>query len=65
MITKVRQFVEQHPYIAMWLVLAMGMVALLFILGPTQSTLLPREWAVIVMATILLAGLCVWIISWE
>ncbi len=62
---RIKVAVERHPFIAMWIILAIGMVAILFLLGPTESTLLPREWAVIVIATILLAGLCVWIISWE
>jgi hypothetical protein len=55
----------QHPYLTMWAILGIVMVALVFILGPTQGTLMPREMAVIVVATVLLAGLCVWIISWE
>lgn len=61
----VREWVSRHPYLTMWAVLAVVMVALLLVLGPTQSTLEPREMVVIALATVGLAGLCVWIISWE
>jgi hypothetical protein len=27
--------------------------------------LLPQQWAALIVATILLAGLCVWIIGWD
>ena len=60
-----RTWIGGHPYLSMWGVLSIVMVALVFVLGPTQGTLLPREMTVIVVATVGLAGLCVWIISWE
>ncbi len=62
---RIRTWIGRHPYLSMWGVLSIVMVALVFVLGPTQGTLLPREMAVIVAATVGLAGLCVWIISWE
>lgn len=61
----VRSWITRHPYLAMWLALAIVMVVLVLVLGPTQGALQARELAVILVATVLLAGLCVWIISWE
>jgi hypothetical protein len=48
----------------MWAVLAAGMVIIL-ILSARDVGLLPGQWAALIVATILLAGLCVWIIGWE
>ena len=59
-----REFTEQHPYLTAWVVLAIGMVASLF-WAARDAGLLPSQMAALVVATILLAGACVWIISWE
>jgi hypothetical protein len=48
----------------MWAVLAVGMVAIL-IWAAKDVGLLPGQWAALIVATVLLAGLCVWIINWE
>ncbi len=60
----VKQFVVQHPRLAAWLVLAVGMVIIL-IWSARDVGLLPGQWAALIAATIGLAGLCVWIIGWE
>lgn len=59
-----KQFVNQHPRLTAWLVLAIGMVIIL-IVSARDVGLLPGQWAALIVATIGLAGLCVWIIGWE
>ena len=59
-----RQFVSGHPMIVAWIMLAIGMVAIL-LWASKDVGLLPGQLAALVAATILLAGACVWIISWE
>jgi len=60
----IKQFVVDHPRLAAWLVLAVGMVAIL-VWSARDVGLLPGQWAALIVATIGLAGLCVWIIGWE
>lgn len=62
--TFVRRFFSEHPRLAAWFVLAVGMVAIL-IWSARDVGLLPRQWAALIVATIGLAGLCIWIIGWE
>ncbi len=60
----VKQFVVQHPRLTAWLVLAIGMVVIHF-WSARDVGLLSGQWAALIVATIGLAGLCVWIIGWE
>ena len=62
--SSLKQFVNQHPRLTAWLVLAIGMVVIL-IWSARDVGLLPGQWAALIMATIGLAGLCIWIIGWE
>jgi hypothetical protein len=55
---------DEHPRLMAWAVLAVGMVAIL-IWSAKDVGLLLRQWAALIVATIGLAGLCVWIIGWE
>ncbi|MGD2105073.1 MAG: hypothetical protein PVJ55_08185, partial [Anaerolineae bacterium] len=55
---------EEHPRLTAWFVLAIGMVAILM-WSARDVGLLPRQWAALIVATIGLAGLCIWIIGWE
>jgi hypothetical protein len=55
---------EAHPRLAAWIVLALGMVILL-VIEARDVGLLPHQWAALIVATVLVAGACVWIISWE
>lgn len=64
LIGTVRRFVERHPQIVAWVVLAIGMVGML-LYAARDVDLLPRQLAVLIISTIGLAGLCVWIIGWE
>ena len=57
-------FVGQHPQLTAWFVLAVGMVAIL-LWSARDVGLLAGQMLALVIATILLAGLCVWIIGWE
>ena len=53
-----------HPILSNWLILAVGMVIIL-IISARSVGFLPGQWAALVGATVALAGLCAWIISWE
>ncbi len=57
-------FGKAHPYISCWIVLAIGMVIML-LASSTHAGLLPRQLAFLAVMTVLLAGACVWIISWD
>ncbi len=59
-----KRLVSQHPYIWAWVVLAIGMVAML-VWAAKDVGLLPSQMAALIVTTILLAGACIWIISWE
>lgn len=54
----------RHPRLAAWIVLASGMTILLLI-EARDVGLLPTQWVALIVAAVLVAGLCVWIISWE
>ena len=60
----IKAWAGRHPRLVMWAVLAVGMVVIL-IWSAKDVGLLPGQWAALIVATILLAGLCVWIINWE
>ncbi|WP_448594647.1 hypothetical protein [Thermoflexus hugenholtzii] len=60
----IRGFVERHPRLTAWIALAIGMVAIL-LWSARDVGLTPSQMLALVVATIILAGLCVWIISWE
>jgi hypothetical protein len=62
--TAIKSFAERHPKIAAWIGLAIGMVIIL-LWSAKDVGLLPTQLLALVVATILLAGLCVWIIGWE
>lgn len=59
----IKEWASRHPRLVMWAVLAVGMVVIL-IWSAKDVGLLPGQWAALIVTTILLAGLCVWIISW-
>ena len=61
---QLKEFVSRHPQLTAWAALALGMVIIL-LWSAKDVGLLPGQWATLIVATILLAGLCVWIISWE
>jgi len=62
--SSLKRFISQHPRLTAWLVLAIGMVVIL-VWSARDVGLLPGQWAALIVATIGLAGLCIWIIGWE
>ena len=60
----IREFIGRHPQLTAWVVLAIGMVVIL-LWSAKDVGLLPTQMFALAVATILVAGLCIWIISWE
>jgi K+ transporter len=59
-----RRLWNEHPNLVSWLVLALGMV-IIVVIAARNVGFQPGQWAALIAATVILAGLCVWIISWE
>lgn len=59
-----KDFAARHPRLSAWVALAIGMVVIL-LWSAKDVGLVPTQLLALVVATILLAGLCVWIIGWE
>lgn len=57
-------WVEAHPRLAAWIVLTLGMIILLA-LEARDVGLLPAQWIALMVATVLVAGACIWIITWD
>jgi K+ transporter len=55
---------EAHPRLAAWAVLAIGMVVIL-LFEARDVGLTFGQWVALVVATVLVAGACIWIVSWE
>jgi hypothetical protein len=60
----IRNWIDRHPRLAAWIALAAGMVVIV-VLSAKDVGLLPTQMLALIVATIGLAGLCVWIIGWE
>ena len=60
----IKAFVSQHPRLASFIVLSVGMVALL-LWAARDAPLSGGQLGGLVLACIALAGACTWIISWE
>lgn len=58
------KWVMRRPRFSAWVVLATGMVGLL-VHEARNVGLLPSQWVALIVATVLVAGACIWIISWE
>lgn len=61
---RIKAFASARPRLAAWIALAAGMVIIL-IVAARDVGLLWNQWLFLILATIGLAGLCVWIIGWE
>jgi hypothetical protein len=59
----IKSWIQTHPNLTAWLVLAAGMVTLL-VFEARSVGLAASQWFWLVVITILVAGLCIWIISW-
>ena len=53
-----------HPRLAAWIVLSLGMIILL-VIEARDVGLLPGQWIALLVACVLVAGACIWIVSWE
>jgi hypothetical protein len=62
--TQLRRLWNAHPRLVSWFLLAVGMV-LIVVIAARDVGFKPGQWAALITATVVLAGLCVWIISWE
>ncbi|MDE2818603.1 MAG: hypothetical protein OXN94_16975 [Chloroflexota bacterium] len=58
------KWVMRHPRLSAWVFLAVGMVALL-VYEARNVGLETSQWIALIVATVLVAGACIWIISWE
>lgn len=61
---RIKAFASAKPRLAAWIALAVGMVIIL-IIAARDVGLLWNQWLFLILATVGLAGLCVWIIGWE
>lgn len=59
----IKNWITQHPNLFAWFILALGMV-LILIAEARDVGLQASQWFWLVVITTLVAGLCVWIISW-
>jgi hypothetical protein len=58
------KWIIRHPRLAAWFVLSVGMIILL-VVEAQDVGLLATQWGALIVATVLVAGLCVWIVSWD
>ncbi|MCC6800961.1 MAG: hypothetical protein IT325_12660 [Anaerolineae bacterium] len=56
--------IDRWPRLSAWIVLSVGCVALL-IYEARDVGLTTANWIALIVATIAVAGLCIWIVSWE
>ncbi len=59
----IKDWVLRHSSLAAWIVLAVGMNAIL-LYEARDVGLLPMQWFWLILITTLVAGACIWIINW-
>jgi hypothetical protein len=59
----IKNWIKSHPSLTAWIVLAIGMVAIL-VWEARDVGLEGMQWFWLILVTILVAGACIWIISW-
>ncbi len=59
----IKNWIRAHPNLTAWFVLAIGMVAIL-LWEARDVGLESLQWFWLVLVTVLVAGACIWIISW-
>jgi hypothetical protein len=57
-------FADARPRLAAWIILSLGIVILL-VIEARDVGLLIGQWLALIIASVLVAGLCIWIVSWE
>ena len=58
------KFADMRPRLAAWIVLSLGIVILLMF-EARDVGLLIGQWIALIVASVLVAGLCIWIVTWE
>ena len=58
-----KNWIKSHPNLTAWIALAIGMVAIL-VWEARDVGLEGMQWFWLILVTILVAGACIWIISW-
>lgn len=58
-----KNWISQHANLTAWFVLAVGMVAIL-VYEARDVGLEAMQWFWLIVITTLVAGACIWIISW-
>lgn len=58
-----KNWITNHPNLSAWFALALGMV-LILLYEARELGLQASQWFWLIVITTLVAGLCVWIISW-
>ncbi len=58
------RLIETWPRLSAWIVLSVGCIALL-VYEARDVGLTVGNWIALIVATVLVAGLCIWIVSWE
>ncbi len=61
--TGLKNWISDHPNLSAWIVLAVGMVAIL-VYEARDVGLQGLQWFWLIVITTLVAGACIWIISW-
>ena len=61
--TTLKNWITQHPNLAAWIVLALGMNIIL-IVEARDVGLEGSQWFWLLLITTLVAGACIWIVSW-
>jgi hypothetical protein len=60
---RIKNWIWRHPNLVAWIVLALGMNVIL-IFEARDVGLEPSQWLWLVLITTLVAGACIWIVSW-
>lgn len=56
--------IDTFPRISAWVVLSTGVIAIL-VYEARDVDLTTTNWIALIVASILVSGLCIWIVSWE
>jgi hypothetical protein len=59
----IKNWIKAHPNLTAWIVLALGMV-LILIWEARDVGLAANQWFWLIVVAVLVAGACIWIISW-
>ncbi|MDX1686432.1 MAG: hypothetical protein R3248_00480 [Candidatus Promineifilaceae bacterium] len=63
MMDAIKKWIVAHPNLSAWIVLAVGMVVIL-VYEARDVGLEGQQWFWLIVVTVLVAGACIWIISW-